>query len=38
MLLIRHRPHEGDRGDYESIVDSGAPSAARVRMRPANTH
>lgn len=31
MLMIRHRPHEGDRGDYESIVDSGAPSAARVQ-------
>ena len=26
--VIWHRPHEGDRGDYESSVDSGAPSAA----------
>ena len=33
MLMIRHRPHEGDRGDYESNVDSGAPSAARVQRR-----
>jgi hypothetical protein len=30
MLMIRHRPHEGNRGDDESIIDSRAPSAARV--------
>jgi len=28
MQMIRHRPHEGDRGDDESIIDSRAPSAA----------
>ena len=26
--VIRHRPHEGDRGDYGSSVDSAAPSQA----------
>ena len=29
--VIRHRPHEGDRGDDESFIDSKAPSATRVQ-------
>ncbi|MCB8749068.1 RNA-directed DNA polymerase, partial [Rhodoferax sp. U2-2l] len=31
MQMIRHRPHEGDRGDDESNIDSRATPAARVQ-------
>lgn len=34
MFVIRHRPHEGDRGDYGSSVDSGAEVPPHIVLEP----